>query len=100
MIIAGVDEAGRGPLAGPVVSAAVILNPLVKLKGLNDSKKLSVAKRQSLSNEIKIHSVSWSIGVATVQEIDDLNILRASLLSMTRAIKSSPPIGTHICRGY
>ena len=88
MIIAGVDEAGRGPLAGPVVSAAVILNPLVKLKGLNDSKKLSVAKRQSLSNEIKIHSVSWSIGVATVQEIDDLNILRASLLSMTRAIKN------------
>ena len=88
MIIAGVDEAGRGPLAGPVVSAAVILNPVVNLIGLNDSKKLSEEKRQSLSNEIKIHSVSWSIGVATVQEIDDLNILRASLLSMTRAIKN------------
>ena len=88
MIIAGVDEAGRGPLAGPVVSAAVILNPQPNLKGLNDSKKLSADKRQSLSNEIKIHSVSWSIGVATVQEIDDINILRASLLSMTRAIKN------------
>ena len=88
MIIAGVDEAGRGPLAGPVVSAAVILNPVVNLIGLKDSKKLSAEKRQSLSNEIKIHSVSWSIGVATVQEIDDINILRASLLSMTRAIKN------------
>ena len=88
MIIAGVDEAGRGPLAGPVVSAAVILNPQTNLIGLKDSKKLSAEKRQSLSNEIKIHSVSWSIGVATVQEIDDLNILRASLLSMTRAIKN------------
>ena len=88
MIIAGVDEAGRGPLAGPVVSAAVILNPVVNLIGLNDSKKLSEEKRQSLSNEIKIHSVSWSIGVATVQEIDDINILRASLLSMARAIKN------------
>ena len=88
MIIAGVDEAGRGPLAGPVVSAAVILNPQANLRGLNDSKKLSADKRQSLSNEIKIHSVSWSIGVATVQEIDDINILRASLLSMTRAIKN------------
>ena len=88
MIIAGVDEAGRGPLAGPVVSAAVIINPQVNLIGLNDSKKLSADKRQSLSNEIKIHSVSWSIGVATVQEIDDINILRASLLSMTRAIKN------------
>ena len=88
MIIAGVDEAGRGPLAGPVVSAAVIIKPQTNLIGLNDSKKLSVDKRQSLSNEIKIHSVSWSIGVATVQEIDDINILRASLLSMARAIKN------------
>ena len=88
MIIAGVDEAGRGPLAGPVVSAAVILNPQANLKGLTDSKKLSADKRQSLSNEIKIHSVSWSIGIATVQEIDDINILRASLLSMARAIKN------------
>ena len=88
MIKAGVDEAGRGPLAGPVVSAAVILNPQSYLIGLNDSKKLSADKRQSLSNEIKIHSLSWSIGIATSQEIDDINILRASLLSMERAIKN------------
>ena len=88
MIKAGVDEAGRGPLAGPVISAAVILNPQSNLIGLNDSKKLSSVKRQSLSDEIKIHSVSWSIGIATVQEIDDINILRASLLSMERAIKN------------
>ena len=88
MIIAGVDEAGRGPLAGPVVSAAVILKPRSNLIGLNDSKKLSANKRKLLSDEIKIHSVSWAIGTATAQEIDDINILRASLLSMERAIKN------------
>ena len=87
MITAGVDEAGRGPLAGPVVSAAVILSPQTHFMGLNDSKKLSPDKRQFLSDEIKIHSISWSIGIATVKEIDDVNILRASLLSMERAIK-------------
>ena len=87
MIIAGVDEAGRGPLAGPVVSAAVILDPNYKLVGLNDSKKLSVIKRKTLSDEIKTHSKAWSIGIATVEEIDDLNILGATLLSMKRAIK-------------
>ena len=88
MIIAGVDEAGRGPLAGPVVSAAVILKPRSNLIGLNDSKKLSANKRNLLSDEIKIHSVSWAIGIATAQEIDNINILRASLLSMERAIKN------------
>ena len=88
MFIAGVDEAGRGPLAGPVVAAAVILNSQYVINGINDSKKLSVEKRQSLSNEIKMHSVSWSIGIATCQEIDQINILRASLLSMERAIKN------------
>ena len=88
MFIAGVDEAGRGPLAGPVVSAAVILNSQYVINGINDSKKLSAEKRQSLSNEIKMHSVSWSIGIATCQEIDQINILRASLLSMERAIKN------------
>ena len=87
MIIAGVDEAGRGPLAGPVVSAAVILDPNYKLVGLNDSKKLSVIKRKTLSDEIKAHSKAWSVGIATVEEIDDLNILGATLLSMKRAIK-------------
>ena len=80
MIIAGVDEAGRGPLAGPVVSAAVILDPNYKLIGLNDSKKLSVIKRKALSDEIKPHSKAWSIVIATVEELDDLNILGATLL--------------------
>ena len=88
MIIAGVDEAGRGPLAGPVVSAAVILKPRSSLIGLNDSKKLSANKRKLLSDEIKIHSVSWAIGIATAQEVDDINILSASILSMERAIKN------------
>ncbi len=88
MIQAGVDEAGRGPLAGPVVSAAVILKPDSSFKGLDDSKQLSKAKRMSLSEEIKMHSACWSIGIATAQEIDQLNILRASLLSMERAIKN------------
>jgi len=87
LIVAGVDEAGRGPLAGPVVSAAVILDPNYKLVGLNDSKKLSAIKRKTLSDEIKTHSKAWSIGIATVEEIDDLNILGATLLSMKRAIK-------------
>jgi len=88
LIIAGVDEAGRGPLAGPVVSAAVILKPRSSLIGLNDSKKLSANKRKLLSDEIKIHSVSWAIGIATAQEVDDINILSASILSMERAIKN------------
>ena len=96
MIKAGVDEAGRGPLAGPVVSAAVILNPQHNLVDLNDSKKLSASKRKILSEQIKIHSVSWSIGIATPQEIDELNILRASLLSMERAIKTLRPIFSHL----
>ena len=87
MIIAGVDEAGRGPLAGPVVSAAVILDPNYKLVGLNDSKKLSINQRKALSDEIKTNSKAWSIGIATVEEIDNLNILGATLLSMKRAIK-------------
>ena len=71
MIIAGVDEAGRGPLAGPVVSAAVILDPNYKLVGLNDSKKLSINQRKALSDEIKTNSKAWSIGIATVEEIDN-----------------------------
>ena len=87
MIIAGVDEAGRGPIAGPVVSAAVILDPNYKLVGLNDSKKLSINQRKALSDEIKTNSKAWSIGIATVEEIDNLNILGATLLSMKRAIK-------------
>lgn len=85
---AGVDEAGRGPLAGPVIAAAVILDPEINIKGLADSKKLSVAKRMHLENEIKQHALAWSTGRADVEEIDRLNILQASLLAMRRALDS------------
>ena len=85
--IAGVDEAGRGPLAGPVVSAAVILPPDFSCDGINDSKKLSEKKREQLLPEILRQAVASSTGMASHQEIDDINILQASLLSMKRAVK-------------
>ena len=84
--IAGVDEAGRGPLAGPVVAAAVILDPKYTIEGLNDSKLLSERKRESLFGAIKDKALSWGIGVAQVEEIDDINILQATLLAMRRAV--------------
>ncbi len=84
-IIAGVDEVGRGCLAGPVVSAAVILKDSINLKLLKDSKKISFKKRLEISEHIKLNSY-YSIGIASVDEILDLNILRASLLSMKRAV--------------
>ena len=86
VVCAGVDEAGRGPLAGPVVSAAVILDPAYPIEGLADSKELSPARREVLAEEIRARALAWSLGRAEVEEIDRLNILRASLLSMTRAV--------------
>ena len=86
IITAGIDEVGRGCLAGPVVSAAVILKESINLDLLKDSKKISFKKRQEISEHIKSHSF-YSIGVATVDEILDLNILQASLLSMKRALE-------------
>ncbi|MBY0378160.1 MAG: ribonuclease HII [Gammaproteobacteria bacterium] len=85
-IIAGVDEVGRGPLAGPVVAAAVILNATTLIEGLKDSKKLSAAKRQYLDKEIRQKALAVAIGRAEVDEIDRLNILQASLLAMQRAV--------------
>lgn len=85
-VIAGVDEVGRGPLAGPVVAAAVILNRNAVIEGLKDSKQLSAAKRQYLSNEIHQKALAVAIGRAEVNEIDRLNILQASLLAMQRAV--------------
>lgn len=85
MIIAGVDEVGRGPLAGPVVTAAVILGQ--PIEGLCDSKKMSVLKRQSMSEQIKTHAICYSFGRAEVEEIDELNIHHATLLAMKRAIE-------------
>ncbi|MCY4329425.1 MAG: ribonuclease HII [Endozoicomonadaceae bacterium] len=86
-IVAGVDEAGRGPLCGPVVAAAVILNPQIPIEGLNDSKKLTEKKREHLAEIIKRSSLAYSIGEASVEEIDQLNILQASLLAMRRAVE-------------
>jgi len=84
--VAGVDEAGRGPLAGPVVAAAVILNPQSDVAGLDDSKKLSADRREQLAVEIKAKSLSWSVAWADPAEIDALNILAATMLAMRRAI--------------
>jgi len=90
-LICGVDEVGRGPLVGAVVTAAVILDPNNPIVGLNDSKKLSEKKRLQLAEEIKAKALSWSLGRAEVHEIDSLNILHATMLAMTRAVK-----GLHI----
>ena len=85
-LVAGVDEAGRGPLAGPVVAAAVILNDLRPIAGLADSKKLTAARREALFDEIRAHALCTSIAEASVEEIDRLNILQATLLAMRRAV--------------
>lgn len=85
---AGVDEVGRGPLAGDVVTAAVILDPNKPIEGLNDSKKLTDKKRESLFDVIQDNALSWSIARASVEEIDKINILQASLLAMKRAVEA------------
>jgi ribonuclease HII len=85
--IAGVDEAGRGPLAGPVYAAAVILDPAKRIAGLADSKKLSAAKREKLFDVIQRDAKAWAIASASVEEIDAINILQASLLAMRRAVE-------------
>lgn len=86
-LLAGVDEVGRGPLAGPVVAAAVILDPAKPIEGLADSKKLSEKKREQLAEQIREHAMAWSLGRAEVEEIDRINILQASLLAMQRAVE-------------
>ena len=85
-LMAGVDEAGRGPLAGPVVAAAVMLDENQPIKGLADSKKLSVARREALFDEIRAKSLCFAIAEASVEEIDSINILQATLLAMQRAV--------------
>jgi len=87
ILLAGTDEVGRGPLAGPVVAAAVILDPANPIEGLADSKKLSEKKREALFDEITEKALSWSITRASVEEIDQINILHASLLAMRRSIE-------------
>jgi len=85
-LIAGVDEAGRGPLAGPVVAACVLLDPAHPIAGLADSKTLSSARREALAACIREHALAWAVAEASVAEIDELNILRATLLAMARAV--------------
>lgn len=87
-IICGVDEAGRGPLAGPVFAAAVILDPAKPIHGLRDSKKLTAARRDALAVQIKGNALAWSIAQCSEAEIDALNILQATMLAMRRAIES------------
>ena len=86
--VCGVDEAGRGPLAGPVFAACVVLDPDYRIEGLADSKKLSEKTRTKLEILIKTHSMAWAVASASVDEIDQLNILQASLLAMKRAVES------------
>ena len=97
-LVAGVDEAGRGPLAGPVVASAVILRPDDKIEGLADSKRLSAKRRDELAREIRGRSLSWSVAWANPAEIDELNILAATMLAMRRAIEylSVTPSGVQV----
>ncbi|NMQ20577.1 ribonuclease HII [Candidatus Competibacter phosphatis] len=90
LLIAGVDEVGRGPLAGPVIAAAVILDPARPIAGLADSKKLSPARRERLALSIRANALAWALGRAEVAEIDRLNIFQASLLAMQRAVEALP----------
>lgn len=94
-LVCGVDEAGRGPLAGPVVAAAVILDPARPIAGLNDSKKLSAKRREALAIEIREKALAWAVAEASVDEIDRINILQASLLAMRRAVEALPTRPEH-----
>ncbi|MEO1765681.1 ribonuclease HII [Thiobacter aerophilum] len=96
LLVCGVDEAGRGPLAGPVYAAAVILDPRRPLAGLKDSKKLTPARRESLYRDITRHALAWAVARAEAWEIDRLDILQASLLAMQRALACLPVAPTHV----
>jgi len=86
--VCGVDEAGRGPIAGPVFAAAVILDPLRPIDGLRDSKLLSASRRETLAEQIRAHAIAWSVAFASTEEIDALNILQATMLAMQRAVET------------
>ncbi len=94
-LVAGVDEVGRGPLAGPVVAAAVILDPARPIAGLADSKALTEKRREALFDEIRAKALCWALGRAEVEEIDALNILQATLLAMRRAVLALDPAPQH-----
>ena len=88
LLIAGIDEAGRGPLAGPVVAAAVILDPKRRIRGLRDSKVMTPERRAEVAAEIRTKAIAWAAAASDVGEIDALNILRATLLAMRRAVEA------------
>lgn len=90
ILVAGIDEAGRGPLAGPVVAAAVILDPKRPIRGLADSKLLTPERREELAIRIRERAVAWATGLADVAEIDTINILHATMLAMRRAVEALP----------
>ncbi|MFZ5594154.1 MAG: ribonuclease HII [Pseudomonadota bacterium] len=94
-LLAGIDEAGRGPLAGPVIAAAVIFDPDRSIAGLADSKVLTEKRREALDTEIRDKALAWALGRAEVEEIDALNILQASLLAMQRAVAALPVAPHH-----
>jgi ribonuclease HII len=94
-LIAGVDEAGRGPLAGPVIAAAVILDPQRPIRGVADSKQLTPLQRSRLEVKIQARALSWAVGRAEVEEIDRINILQATLLAMQRAVAALDPAPRH-----
>ena len=93
--VAGVDEAGRGPLAGPVIAAAVILDPDNPIEGLRDSKRLSASRRDTLYDEILERALAWAVGRAEVEEIDRINILQATMQAMRRAVEALEPFAEH-----
>src|SRR4051812_16367613 len=95
-MICGVDEAGRGPLAGPVFAAAVILGPRHGIRGLDDSKKVSAQQRDRLAVKIKQRAIAWAVADASVEEIDQINILQASLLAMRRALAGLAQVPTEV----
>lgn len=94
-LVAGVDEAGRGPLAGPVVAGAVILDPHNPIDGLQDSKRLTAARREALYVEIQEKALAWAVASADVEEIDRINILQATMLAMQRAVDALQPAAEH-----
>ena len=93
--IAGVDEVGRGPLAGPVIAGAVILDPDKPIEGLRDSKRLSASRRDELFDQIRERALAWAVGRADVEEIDRINILQATMLAMSRAVEALQPSADH-----
>jgi ribonuclease HII len=96
-LLCGVDEAGRGPLAGGVYAAAVVLDPKSRINGLVDSKTIDAAERETLAGRIKERALAWSVASASVEEIDALNILRASLLAMKRAVETLGMLPDEVC---